>query len=325
MLQLAIVLGIAGAVLSFYLLNNLFGAVIFILAYTALIILFDQMFKLIQNMKLEKKIVTDLKNEELRYFTGLKQVYIRFAQRTGAIVGVLPFKFLDQYKVFIRNLVFRSGIKPAFKAETVLGLQILNFLLTLVLAPLFTLGLNYSAGMNFPPLFVGILGALLAFYMPIMNYRSARSAREKAIFRQLPDVLDLLNLSVRAGMDFSAALDRVISVEAGPLIDEFSIAQQEVRMGKSREEAFTALTNRIDYKPLGNVMRSVILALKMGVSLAPTLDTLSEDYKTEMAVHAEKMGAEAPIKMLGPLLVFIFPTIFLVIFAPIALPFIIKQ
>jgi tight adherence protein C len=133
--------------------------------------------------------------------------------------------------------------------------------------------------------------------------------------------LDMLTLMIEAGLDFNSALAKVIESEKGPLIDEFAITQQEVRLGKSRSDAFLSMIERIKYVPLNTVINSISLAIKTGGSLAPTLRALSEQFRTERSQLAEKMAAEAPIKLMGPLAMLIFPTIFIILFGPILLSF----
>jgi tight adherence protein C len=170
------------------------------------------------------------------------------------------------------------------------------------------------------PLFLAILGAG-GFLVPLSLLKERVKARHKAIFRQVPDVLDMITLMIEAGLDFNTALEKVLATEKGPLVDEFAAAQQEVKLGKSRSEAFSAMIERIKYPTLNTVINSISLALRTGGSLAPTLRSLASQFRVERSQLAEKMAAEAPVKLMGPLVLLIFPTIFIILFGPILLSF----
>jgi tight adherence protein C len=315
MIAIVIVIGLLGLFLVFMIDPNLILMLIYGLAYSLFAFLFAKYFKNKEKVSMEKRMGADITDPELQNLTGLNKTFMPWAKRLGKMFRNTKSKFINKYKEDLIAIIDKSGVKPVVTPETFLGMQVLWFLGAVFFSIMIMAALeNFS-------IIVPIIAGGILFFFPLLNYKSYRQLHEKNLFRQLPDALDLLNLAVKAGMDFSAALDKLISVEKGPLIDEFFTVQQEVRMGKSREEALEAMRRRLDYKPVTKVLRTIIQALRMGVSLAPALEELSEDFKLEMAVYAEKLGAQAPIKMMGPLILLIFPAVFIVIFAPIALSF----
>jgi tight adherence protein C len=161
----------------------------------------------------------------------------------------------------------------------------------------------------------------LGFFMPYYILKEKVKDKHKAIFRQIPDILDLLTLMIEAGLDFNAALNRIVTIEKGELVDEFSVVLQEIKLGKPRMEAYSDMSKRINYTPLSSVISSITNALNTGGSMGNTFRTLSAQFRIERSQLAEKLAGEAPLKLMFPLVIFIFPTIFIVIFGPIIISF----
>jgi tight adherence protein C len=163
-----------------------------------------------------------------------------------------------------------------------------------------------------------VFAAFGALY-PLIWLRDRVRARHHAITRALPYNLDLLTLSVEAGLDFAAALGKVVEKgRKGPLSDELSIALKELKLGKTREEALRNLAQRVDLPTLTSFVHALIQADKMGTPLGKILRILSTQMRIERTQRAEKLANEAPVKLLLPLIGFIFPTIFIMLFGPIA-------
>ena len=132
----------------------------------------------------------------------------------------------------------------------------------------------------------------------------------------IPDTLDLLTISVRAGLGFDAALGRVVDKLKGPLSDEFRRALAEVRVGKARRDALRDIVPRTEVTPLTNFIGAIIQAEQLGVSISKVLQVQSEQLRIERRQRAEEQAAKAPIKMLFPLVGCIFPSLFIVILGP---------
>jgi tight adherence protein C len=170
----------------------------------------------------------------------------------------------------------------------------------------------------------GVLGLVIGYIAPEFWLGRRVKARQKAIIMQIPDALDLLTISVRAGLGFDAALGKVVEKMQGPLVDEFRRALAEVRVGKARRDALRDIVPRTEVPALTNFIGAIIQAEQLGVSISKVLQVQSEQLRIERRQRAEEMAAKAPIKMLFPLVGCIFPSLFIVILGP-ALILIIKN
>jgi tight adherence protein C len=159
---------------------------------------------------------------------------------------------------------------------------------------------------------LGIIG----FFAPEFWLSRRIKGRQKAIVLGIPDVLDLLTISVKAGLGFDAALAKVTEKVKGPISDEFRRALAEIRVGNTRREALRNVVNRTDVPALTNFVGAIIQAEQLGVSISKVLIVQSEQLRIDRRQRAEEAAAKAPIKMLFPLVGCIFPSMFIVILAP---------
>jgi tight adherence protein C len=160
------------------------------------------------------------------------------------------------------------------------------------------------------------VGILFGYTIPEFWLGGRVRKRQHAILLQIPDALDLLTISVRAGLGFDAALGKVVEKMDGPLTDEFRRALAEVRVGKARREALRDIVPRTEVPPLTNFIGAIIQAEQLGVSISKVLQVQSEQLRIERRQRAEEQAAKAPIKMLFPLVGCIFPSLFIVILGP---------
>ena len=156
------------------------------------------------------------------------------------------------------------------------------------------------------------VGAMLPF--SLLN--SAIRKRQKAIDKQLPEVLDLLSVSVRAGLSFDGAMRKITDRMSGPLIDEFRRMQQDVRMGSPRARALQAVAKRCDVEDLYLFITAVIQAERLGTSMGRTLDNQADNMRERRRQKAKAEALKAPVKIVFPLVMFIFPAIFVVVLLP---------
>jgi tight adherence protein C len=170
------------------------------------------------------------------------------------------------------------------------------------------------------PLPVGFVmtavGGLFGYTIPEFWLGGRVKKRQHAILLMIPDTLDLLTISVRAGLGFDAALAKVVEKLKGPLSDEFRRALAEVRVGKARRDALRDIVPRTEVAPLTNFIGAIIQAEQLGVSVSKVLQVQSEQLRIERRQRAEEQAAKAPIKMLFPLVGCIFPSLFIVILGP---------
>jgi tight adherence protein C len=160
------------------------------------------------------------------------------------------------------------------------------------------------------------VGILFGYTIPEFWLGGRVRKRQHAILLQIPDALDLLTISVRAGLGFDAALGKVVEKMDGPLTDEFRRALAEVRVGKARREALRDIVPRTEVPPLTNFIGAIIQAEQLGVSISKVLQVQSEQLRIERRQRAGEQAAKAPIKMLFPLVGCIFPSLFIVILGP---------
>jgi tight adherence protein C len=173
------------------------------------------------------------------------------------------------------------------------------------------LGMGVAVG-----LLIGIGGVVGGYIIPEYWLGRRIKSRQHFIVMELPDALDLLTISVRAGLGFDAALGKVVERMRGPLPDEFQRALAEVRMGKTRRDALRDIIVRTDVPALTNFISAIIQAEQLGVSISKVLQVQSEQLRIERRQRAEEMAQKAPIKLLFPLIGCIFPCLFIVLLGP---------
>ncbi|MBP5320846.1 MAG: type II secretion system F family protein [Kiritimatiellae bacterium] len=170
---------------------------------------------------------------------------------------------------------------------------------------------------DFPLLAIG--GFVFFYFYPLFWLRRVLKARHRAIQRALPFVLDLLTLSVEAGMDFMSAMQRNCERrKLDPLNEELIRMTREVQVGTPRRVALRNMAQRVDLPELRSVCNALIQADELGVSIGAILRIQSDQIRGRRFDRAEKLANEAPVKMLGPLLLFILPAVFIILIGPIA-------
>jgi tight adherence protein C len=157
---------------------------------------------------------------------------------------------------------------------------------------------------------------VLGWYAPGFLVGARARKRRDQVQSALPDALDLLAVSVEAGMGFDGAIAKLTEHMHGPLIDEFSLALTEMRVGESRQDALKKLSMRVDSPELSAFVRSIIQADQLGISLGRILRVQAVDTRLKRQAAAEEKAMKAPIKMLFPTVIFIFPAMFIVILGP---------
>ena len=160
------------------------------------------------------------------------------------------------------------------------------------------------------------IGAMFGYTIPEFWLGGRVKKRQKAILLMVPDTLDLLTISVRAGLGFDGALGKVVEKLKGPLTEEFRRALAEIRVGKARRDALRDIVPRTEVPALTNFIGAIIQAEQLGVSISKVLQVQSEQLRIERRQRAEEQAAKAPIKMLFPLVGCIFPSLFIVILGP---------
>lgn len=175
-------------------------------------------------------------------------------------------------------------------------------------------------GGAFPVLLAAVF-ALLGFMVPDLFVSFKARGRRDEVKAAMPDALDLLAVSVEAGLGFDAAIQKLTEHMEGPLIDEFALALGEMRIGETRTNALQKMVDRVEAPELASFVRAIIQADQLGISLGRILRVQATDTRNKRQAAAEEKAMKAPIKMLFPTALFIFPAMFIVILGPAFLNF----
>jgi tight adherence protein C len=165
-----------------------------------------------------------------------------------------------------------------------------------------------------------LAGALSGWFYPALWLRDRIAQRKSLLQKSMPFYLDIITLCVEAGLNLQGAL--LAGVEKGPpgaLRDEFQRVLRDIRAGKGRADALRAMGERINEPSVVNFVSAVIQAERVGMNLGPVLRAQADQRRAERFLRAEKLAMEAPVKLLFPLIVFIFPCTFIVLFFPLVM------
>jgi len=212
-------------------------------------------------------------------------------------------------------LLRRAGILDVISVDHLLAIKILSAIFVpVVIATVFEMFRN-------PALFVAtIVGG---FLLPDQLVKDLKKKRERAIVRALPGSVDVLSLSVEAGLEFLMAIRRLVERgAAGALRDELATILNDIRLGETRANALKAFAKRVEIPEVSSFVSVLVQADALGASIGPVLQQQAERMRVERFQRAEKEGAKASQKILFPLVLCIFPAVLIVILGPVALNFI---
>ncbi len=222
---------------------------------------------------------------------------------------------------YIRKMFFRAGLRGQNAPLLFFGCKAL---LGILLPLLFSL-IKFSLLPTLQSLhFMGLamLGALAGFYLPNLWLRMAIEQRKEKILLGLPDALDLMVVCAEAGVGLDAAIQRVgeeMRLSNKPLSDEFKVMSLELRAGKQRREALKALAVRTDLEDVNNLSSLLIQTERFGTSIAQALRVHSDSMRVKRFQRAEEVASKLPVKLLFPMILFIFPSLFIAILGPAAI------
>jgi tight adherence protein C len=253
--------------------------------------------------------------------TGPEAHTARRAERThgalaGALAGVLLRVMPAKTRENLSRRLLSAGLAGKVAPETVLAAKVVLGGLGLLAG--FVLGSKAAAATG---VLLGLCFAALGFLGPDVFVNGRIRDRKERVLAALPDALDLLAVSVEAGLGFDGAVAKLVEYMDGPLIEEFRLTLDEMRIGESRTEALKRMATRVDVPELGSFIRAVVQADTLGTSIAGILRVQASDARTRRQFAAEEKAMKAPIKMLLPTAMFIFPALFIVILGPIIMNF----
>lgn len=240
----------------------------------------------------------------------MDRVLAPFVSRLGALAKrVTPVGMRDR---IARQLVL-AGNPPGMSAERVAAMKVFGVMggaiLGLVLGSLFGFSRNLSIGTS-------VFTALFFYLIPGAGLGQKAIARQERIRRELPDTMDLLTISVEAGLSFDAALAHVRRRVPGSLSDEIGRMLQEMQLGVSRADALRQLADRTDVDELKAFVLAMIQADIFGISVAKVLRSQARDLRMKRRQRAEEKAMKVPIKLLFPLIFCILPAMFVVLLGP---------
>ncbi len=220
------------------------------------------------------------------------------------------------YVKHVEERLQKTGVSYLMMAEEFIALRIFTALFTLLFGSLILI--TFNEWNNLLILILPVIGYLY----PHIWVRDIRKRLEDGILRTLPAYLDFISMAVEAGLNFSGAIEQARRKgPKGPLVNEFGIVLRDLRSGINRENALKRMAERLDIHELTSFVNAVVQAEKMGSGLGTILKIQAEQRRNERFQRAEKKAMEAPVKLVGPLILFIFPTTFIVLAFPIVMKF----
>jgi len=239
----------------------------------------------------------------------------------GLFFGMLVYAALLKYWSGVPAPVLLPFFALIALAPELLGLWVVTGIIVMMLGVVYYVTLSYYWPGTLPAAALPFL--FLGYIMPWVWLRDRERARKKSIRRDLPYALDLLTLSVEAGLDFTAAIARIVRRRPeSPLSQELSESLRQIQMGVPRADALRDLNDRVHMEEIFSVTSALIQADELGASLGPILRVQADTFRVRRAQAAEKQAMEAPVKLLFPLICFFFPATFIVIFGPVFLRFV---
>jgi len=259
--------------------------------------------------RLEGYQIQDVRDQEM-----LAPISERIVAPALEALSGLSQRFTPQgYREEVARKLVRAGNPSNLTVDQLLVLKLLGAVSGILWVPLILVGLHLSGLMAF--MFVGFLWVASFMFTDIYLSRKIEE-RQHDIAVQLPDILDLLVISVEAGLGFEQALERTTVAVPGALSDEFRRMLRETRFGATRAEALRAMDDRCDVPELRTFILAMLQADTFGVSISRLLRSQADEMRVRRRLRAQTQAQKLPVKMLFPLVFCIFPSIFVVILGP---------
>lgn len=293
-----------------YLTVFIFFIATFMLTTGMLYIIFDDSIKIKKRIQKIKQFENEneVSEEEKTFFERtLKPFYKGLCK---VFLNATPRNKIPE----INKRLEKAGMLKKYTTEKWIFTKGMLILIFSILSGLLTYGVINNI---FKTLFFVMLISVMVNTFMEFSISKRITARKQNILRSLPYTLDLITVSVEAGLAFDGAMARVVNNISGDLCDEFAKSLKEIRMGIQRKTALKNMSERCDVKELSMFITSVVQADELGVSLSRVLKIESANLREQRKQAAREKAMKAPIKMLFPLIIFIFPAIFIIILGPI--------
>ena len=220
----------------------------------------------------------------------------------------------NEIKMQLEDKIFRAGKMGIWDIKKLISAWCLSIVACTLLAFLSIYGADDIHPLQ--KIFVIGLGIFMGATVPFAVLNSKIRQRQRSIRKQLPEFLDILCVSVQAGLSFDGAIGKMVRRMQGPLIDEFRRAQNDVALGMTHQYALTNLAKRCDLEEVYLFTTSVIQAEKLGTSMTRTLKVQADNMRDRHRQHVKAEALKAPVKIIFPMVLFIFPSIFVILLFP---------
>ncbi|MFY9115303.1 MAG: type II secretion system F family protein [Dethiobacteria bacterium] len=254
-----------------------------------------------------EEMVIDIRDAELQKSFTDRVIRPTLKKVARAFNKLLPTSIVEE----LQPKLNRAGNPGGLLAGEYLTIKVLCIIVVSLL------GIPIFVKLSFFQMIMAVAGVVLGIWiLPDYYLTSLANKRAREIEKSMPDILDLLTVSVEAGYGWDAALIKVTEKRKGPLAEEFQRVAQEVKMGKPRRDALRDLAIRINVDSVTTFTTAIIQADQLGLSLGDVLRVQSDQIRHKRRQEIEEEAMKAPIKMLIPMLIFIFPVIFIVLLGP---------
>ena len=224
----------------------------------------------------------------------------------------------EKYRKRVEKKIITAGLSKELNVDEFIGLQILWGIAFPVLFAIF----NTTLSLGFPLIMILFISGV-GFYFPHAYCNSCKKKRQISIIGDLPVFVDILALSTEAGLDFMGAIQKI--VQKAPrdsiLAEELHTVLKDIKLGQTRSKALSSMDERIDLPEITSIVSVIRDADETGASISKALKSKAEQMRFERFAKAEELGAKASQKILIPMMIFIIPAVFIVVFAPAAFQF----
>ena len=225
------------------------------------------------------------------------------------IIKITPDGFISQLESKLKAADYPFGLRTGGWV----GVMIVFYI---VIPAVFIFRISNTLMPFISKIMLSLIIIIISVLIPSTLLKGRINTRKRKMTFELPDILDLLTVSVEAGLGFDAALGKITETAKGELVKELQITLREIQLGKSRREALMHMSKRCDIPDISNFVTSFVQADQLGVSIGRILRVQADQMRDKRKQRAREQAMKAPVKMLIPMVFFIFPTIFVVILGP---------
>ena len=240
------------------------------------------------------------------YERVIRPLLNKFAEEVQSLAPV-------QVKAMFERQIFLAGTQGIWSVKRLVLMWLLSIILGVALGFFIAQKVNYHF---LQETMILILGGVIGAALPFLRLQSMIRTRQKQIRRQLPEFLDILCVSVQAGLSFDGAVAKIATRMKGELVSEFQRMRNDMSLGMTRQYALTQMAKRCDLEEIYLFTTSIIQAEKLGTSMSRTLKLQSDNIRERHRQYVKSQALKAPVKIIFPMVLFIFPSIFVVLLFP---------